>query len=270
MSRRRSSEMLELTGLADRRHDQVSSLSGGNQQRINIAIGLLGDPVGAAARRAQLGLDPSQRVRLWEFVSGLAEGGTTVIYSTHQIEEASHYGRPPGRARRRRDDLRRQLRRDAPRPSRPEGPRPPTRTRERLRPFLQPAGPLMRWLLLKDLQILRRSPLQALPAGRLPGADRGPGRLGDLAGSGEAAGRLPQPDPEGHRVSGRRRRLRRGRGPQPALPPDRVRPRRAPARRRSEGAGRRRARRPDPARGLRRARSTRWPRSTRRASRRSR
>ena len=38
------------------------------------------------------GLDPSQRVRLWEFVAGLAKGGTTVIYSTHQIEEASHYG----------------------------------------------------------------------------------------------------------------------------------------------------------------------------------
>ena len=38
------------------------------------------------------GLDPSQRVRLWEFVARLAEGGTTVIYSTHQIEEVSHYG----------------------------------------------------------------------------------------------------------------------------------------------------------------------------------
>jgi ABC-2 type transport system ATP-binding protein len=38
------------------------------------------------------GLDPSQRVRLWDFVDGLAEAGTTVIYSTHQIEEASHYG----------------------------------------------------------------------------------------------------------------------------------------------------------------------------------
>jgi ABC-2 type transport system ATP-binding protein len=38
------------------------------------------------------GLDPGQRVRLWEFVSELAKDGTTVIYSTHQIEEASHYG----------------------------------------------------------------------------------------------------------------------------------------------------------------------------------
>jgi len=84
--------MLEQTGLEERRHDQVSSLSGGNQQRINIAIGLLGDPSVLLLDEPSSGLDPSQRVRLWEFVAGLAKGGTTVIYSTHQIEEASHYG----------------------------------------------------------------------------------------------------------------------------------------------------------------------------------
>jgi ABC-2 type transport system ATP-binding protein len=84
--------MLEQTGLGDRRHDQVSSLSGGNQQRINIAIGLLGDPSVLLLDEPSSGLDPSQRIRLWEFVAGLSEGGTAVIYSTHQIEEASHYG----------------------------------------------------------------------------------------------------------------------------------------------------------------------------------
>jgi ABC-2 type transport system ATP-binding protein len=84
--------MLEQTGLADRRSDQVSSLSGGNQQRINIAIGLLGDPAVLLLDEPSSGLDPSQRIRLWEFVAGLSAGGTAVIYSTHQIEEASHYG----------------------------------------------------------------------------------------------------------------------------------------------------------------------------------
>jgi ABC-2 type transport system ATP-binding protein len=84
--------MLEQTGLADRRSDQVSSLSGGNQQRINIAIGLLADPSVLLLDEPSSGLDPSQRVRLWEFVAGLSEAGTSVIYSTHQIEEASHYG----------------------------------------------------------------------------------------------------------------------------------------------------------------------------------
>ena len=84
--------MLAQTGLAERRHDQVSSLSGGNQQRINIAIGLLGDPSVLLLDEPSSGLDPSQRVRLWEFVAGLSQAGTTVIYSTHQIDEASHYG----------------------------------------------------------------------------------------------------------------------------------------------------------------------------------
>jgi ABC-2 type transport system ATP-binding protein len=84
--------MLDQTGLEERRHDQVSSLSGGNQQRINIAIGLIGDPSVLLLDEPSSGLDPSQRIRLWQFVSSLADAGTTVIYSTHQIEEASHYG----------------------------------------------------------------------------------------------------------------------------------------------------------------------------------
>jgi ABC-2 type transport system ATP-binding protein len=84
--------MLDQTGLEERRHDQVFSLSGGNQQRINIAIGLLGDPSVLLLDEPSSGLDPSQRIRLWEFVAGLSQGGTAVIYSTHQIEEASHYG----------------------------------------------------------------------------------------------------------------------------------------------------------------------------------
>jgi ABC-2 type transport system ATP-binding protein len=84
--------MLSQTGLGDRRDDQVSTLSGGNQQRINIAIGLLAQPSVLLLDEPSAGLDPGQRVRLWQFVSGLAKDGTTVIYSTHQIEEASHYG----------------------------------------------------------------------------------------------------------------------------------------------------------------------------------
>jgi ABC-2 type transport system ATP-binding protein len=84
--------MLKQTGLAERRDDQVSTLSGGNQQRINIAIGLLAEPAVLLLDEPSSGLDPAQRIRLWEFVAGLAKTGTTVIYSTHQIEEAIHYG----------------------------------------------------------------------------------------------------------------------------------------------------------------------------------
>jgi ABC-2 type transport system ATP-binding protein len=85
-------EMLNQTGLADRRNDQVGTLSGGNQQRINVAIGLLARPLVLLLDEPSAGLDPRQRERLWEFVLGLAGGGTTVIFSTHNIAEAERYG----------------------------------------------------------------------------------------------------------------------------------------------------------------------------------
>ena len=68
-------EMLDQTGLAERRDDQVGTLSGGNQQRINIAIGLLARPAVLLLDEPSAGLDPRQRERLWEFVLGLAGGG---------------------------------------------------------------------------------------------------------------------------------------------------------------------------------------------------
>jgi ABC-2 type transport system ATP-binding protein len=85
-------EMLELTGLDERRGEIVARLSGGNQQRINIAIGLLARPVALLLDEPSVGLDPRQRARLWEFVSGLADRGTTVVFSTHDIQEAERYG----------------------------------------------------------------------------------------------------------------------------------------------------------------------------------
>ncbi len=85
-------EMLEQTALGARRDDQVATLSGGNQQRINIAIGLLAKPAVLLLDEPSAGLDPRQRERLWDFVLGLAGGGTTVIFSTHNIAEAERYG----------------------------------------------------------------------------------------------------------------------------------------------------------------------------------
>ena len=86
-------EMLELSGLAERRGEIVARLSGGNQQRINIAIGLLSRPAVLLLDEPSVGLDPRQRARLWEFVAGLAGRGTAVIFSTHDIQEAERYGR---------------------------------------------------------------------------------------------------------------------------------------------------------------------------------
>ncbi|HET7177423.1 MAG TPA: ABC transporter ATP-binding protein [Solirubrobacterales bacterium] len=86
-------EMLDLAGLRERRGEVVARLSGGNQQRVNIAIGLLARPQVLLLDEPSVGLDPRQRARLWEFVASLAGRGTTVIFSTHDIQEAERYGR---------------------------------------------------------------------------------------------------------------------------------------------------------------------------------
>jgi ABC-2 type transport system ATP-binding protein len=84
--------MLEQTDLRDRAGDQVQTLSGGNRQRVNIAIGLLSEPEVLLLDEPSAALDPRQRDRLWEFILALAERGTTVIYSTHVVPEAERYG----------------------------------------------------------------------------------------------------------------------------------------------------------------------------------
>jgi ABC-2 type transport system ATP-binding protein len=83
--------MLGQTGLQDRADDEVSTLSGGNRQRVNIAVGLLADPEVLLLDEPSSSLDPRQRERLWEFIGGLAGRGTAVVYSTHNVAEAERY-----------------------------------------------------------------------------------------------------------------------------------------------------------------------------------
>jgi ABC-2 type transport system ATP-binding protein len=83
--------MLELTGLGERAGDLAGELSGGNRQRVNIAIGLLGRQDVLLLDEPSAALDPRQRERVWEFVLGLAARGTTVLYSTHDLREAARH-----------------------------------------------------------------------------------------------------------------------------------------------------------------------------------
>jgi len=84
--------MLAQAGLSDRADDAVGTLSGGYQQRVNVAVGLLGDPAVLLLDEPSSSLDPRQRERLWEFVSALARGGgTTVVFSTHNVAEAERH-----------------------------------------------------------------------------------------------------------------------------------------------------------------------------------
>jgi len=81
--------MLVQTGLHDRAGERVERLSGGNRQRLNVALALLADPPLLALDEPTSALDPGQRERVWEFVGGLARGGTAVLYSTHHLGEVA-------------------------------------------------------------------------------------------------------------------------------------------------------------------------------------
>jgi ABC-2 type transport system ATP-binding protein len=67
-------------------------LSGGNRQRVNIAVGLLADPPVLLLDEPSGALDPRQRQRLWTFIRALTERGTSVVFCTHDISEAERHG----------------------------------------------------------------------------------------------------------------------------------------------------------------------------------
>jgi ABC-2 type transport system ATP-binding protein len=83
--------MLTQIELADRASEQLSRLSGGNRQRVNVAIGLLADPPVLLLDEPAAALDPRQRARLWRFIASLADLGTSVLFSTHELEEVERY-----------------------------------------------------------------------------------------------------------------------------------------------------------------------------------
>jgi ABC-2 type transport system ATP-binding protein len=86
--RRRTDELLELVGLATRRDDPVHTYSGGMQRRLNLACSLIHEPRLLLLDEPTAGVDPQSREKLFEIVRRIASGGTTIIYTTHYMEEA--------------------------------------------------------------------------------------------------------------------------------------------------------------------------------------
>jgi ABC-2 type transport system ATP-binding protein len=83
-------EILELVDLGDDAETRVGALSGGQRRRVDVAIGIIGRPEVLFLDEPTTGLDPEARRRAWTAVENLTETGTTVVLTTHYIDEADH------------------------------------------------------------------------------------------------------------------------------------------------------------------------------------
>jgi ABC-2 type transport system ATP-binding protein len=87
--RERSREMLELIGLEQRQHERVVTFSGGMKRRLNIGVALLHRPAIVLMDEPTVGIDPQSRRHILEGIRALKARGTTILYTTHLIEEAA-------------------------------------------------------------------------------------------------------------------------------------------------------------------------------------
>ena len=83
-------EVLELVDLAGEAETRVGALSGGQRRRVDVAIGIIGRPDVLFLDEPTTGLDPEARRRAWTAVENLTTTGTTVVLTTHYIDEAEH------------------------------------------------------------------------------------------------------------------------------------------------------------------------------------
>jgi ABC-2 type transport system ATP-binding protein len=80
--------LMEVLGLADKRHTRYGRLSGGQQQRLSIALALVGSPTIAVLDELTTGLDPQARRDTWDLIEQVRAGGVTVVLVTHFMDEA--------------------------------------------------------------------------------------------------------------------------------------------------------------------------------------
>ena len=83
-----SDEVIALVGLDEKRDARVKSLSGGQQRRLDLALGLIGDPELLFLDEPTTGFDPAARRAAWEMIRSLRALGKTVLLTTHYLDEA--------------------------------------------------------------------------------------------------------------------------------------------------------------------------------------
>jgi ABC-2 type transport system ATP-binding protein len=81
-------ELIDLVGLGDKRNTRVKGLSGGQRRRLDLALGLAGAPDLLFLDEPTTGFDPAARHRAWDLVANLRRLGTTILLTTHYLDEA--------------------------------------------------------------------------------------------------------------------------------------------------------------------------------------
>jgi ABC-2 type transport system ATP-binding protein len=83
-------EVIELVGLGEKRQARCRTLSGGQQRRLDLALGIVGDPDLVFLDEPTTGFDPSARRRSWELIDSLRALGKTILLTTHYMDEAQN------------------------------------------------------------------------------------------------------------------------------------------------------------------------------------
>ena len=83
-------ETIELVGLDEKRGERIGTLSGGQKRRVDVAVGIVGDPDLIFLDEPTTGFDPSARRDAWNMIEGLKALGKTVFLTTHYMDEAQH------------------------------------------------------------------------------------------------------------------------------------------------------------------------------------
>jgi ABC-2 type transport system ATP-binding protein len=89
-SPRPADEIIELVGLTEKAGERVRKLSGGQQRRLDVALGLVGDPELIFLDEPTTGFDPSARRAAWEVVRNMRTLGKTIVLTTHYMDEAQY------------------------------------------------------------------------------------------------------------------------------------------------------------------------------------
>ena len=89
-SPRATGEVIEVVGLGEKAGARVKTLSGGQQRRLDLALGLVGDPDLLFLDEPTTGFDPSARRRSWELIENLRDLGKTILLTTHYMDEAQN------------------------------------------------------------------------------------------------------------------------------------------------------------------------------------